>query len=198
MKKMKTVFKVDRNNGHVAFNEVVEGNEWVLNGEGVATIKFDGTSCMFKDGVLFKRFDRKVKKEFKRFIGTDKLTNDMFKEAPEGFIPCEENPDPKTGHWPGWVPINENDKWHIEGLKNTPDMSNGTFELVGPKVNGNKEKLDTHVLIRHGSRTVDDLVNRDFETIKEWLSKNFVEGIVFHHPDGRMAKIRRKDVSLDW
>jgi hypothetical protein len=50
---------------------------------------------------------------------------------------------------------------------------------------------------------------KDFNTISEWFkelmplyamrkadSKGFVEGIVFTHPDGRMAKLRRD--MFDW
>ena len=32
MKKIKTVFIIDRNNGSVAINEVMPGNEWVIAG----------------------------------------------------------------------------------------------------------------------------------------------------------------------
>lgn len=197
MKKIKTVFVIDREN-NVATNVPVSENEWVLNGEGTATIKFDGTSCMFKDGKLFKRFDRKIKPKFKKFVGQRELTIDMFKDAPEGFIACNEHPDQKTGHWPGWVPVLDNDKWHLIGLQNTPDISDGTFELVGPKVNGNNENLDDHVLVKHGSVVAEDLQDRTFDSIRDWLETHDVEGLVFHHPDGRMAKIRRKDFGFSW
>jgi len=180
MKKMKTVFIIDRNNGSVAINEVMPGNEWVIAGEGFATRKVDGTSCLVRDGKLFKRFDAK-----------------NGKNPPEGWEPCEDKPDEKTGHFPGWVPVGNGpeDKFHNEAFaKGT--FVNGTYELVGPKVNGNKEGLTSHELWKHGSIVLE--VKRTFEDIREWLSNNIVEGIVFHHPDGRMAKIRRKDFGLKW
>ncbi len=181
MKKMKTVFVIDRENGHVATNEVMKESAWVLDGEGMATIKFDGTSCMIRDGVLFKRFDAK-----------------HGKVPPANWEPCEEAPDANTGHWPGWVPVTDTpeNRHHLEGFSNLLDVKDGTFELMGPKINGNKNNLTCHELIKHGSVTVD--VTRTFEGIRDWLSANMVEGLVFHHPDGRMAKIRRKDFKFNW
>lgn len=41
MKKIKTVFKIDRETG-LATNEVMPGAEWVLEGQGVATLKVEG------------------------------------------------------------------------------------------------------------------------------------------------------------
>lgn len=34
---------------------------------------------------------------------------------------------------------------------------------------------------------------RTFEAIKERLYAEKIEGVVWHHPDGRMVKIKRKD-----
>jgi Txe/YoeB family toxin of Txe-Axe toxin-antitoxin module len=199
MRKIKTVFVIDRDNGHVAVDKVVAGSDWVVNGEGVATIKFDGTSCLWKDGKLWKRYDRKVKDRFRKLVGKAILEMHMFKEPPEGFEPCEETWDTKTGHWPGWVPVSDVDIWHREGLDNTDPatlVEGATFELVGPRIQGNTLGLDRHMLLRHGCETVE--VERSFAAIKDWLSNNRVEGLVFHHPDGRMAKIRRKDFGFEW
>lgn len=203
MKKMKTVFVVDYSTTSLAQNVVREENEWVVRGEGVATIKFDGTSCLVKDGELYKRYDRKLTKKYASMRRKNKemdIDISMFKEAPEGFTPCEEMPDPKTGHWPGWLkvdPDNPADKWHAEALASLDhDLDDGTYELVGPKIGANPEGLERHEFWRHGSVVVD--VARDYESIKRWLEENKVEGLVFHHEDGRMAKIRRKDFGFEW
>jgi hypothetical protein len=37
---------------------------------------------------------------------------------------------------------------------------------------------------------------RMFEGLRTWLAENDVEGIVWHHPDGRMAKIKARDFGL--
>ncbi len=201
MKKIKTVFVVDRNNGNLALPIALESSAWVLNGEGVATVKYDGTSCMVDGGVLYKRMDRKLEKRFAKKKGRDGfiMTREMFKEAPEGWVPCEPSPDLRTGHWPGWVPVREDapeDRWHIEAWSAADGLDDGTYELVGPKVQANRYALEHHELWQHGNDVVE--VPRDFEGLRDWIASNHQEGLVFHHADGRMAKLRRKDFGLDW
>ena len=195
MKKTPNVFVMNRETMTVE-NVVKPGCEWVLNGEGVATVKFDGTSTLWKDGILWKRYDRKLNKTANRRLKNgEPLSIDMFKEPPEGFVPCEENPDPVTFHWPGWTPLTIHDKWHWEGLEGATGLIDGkTYELVGPTLASNVYCLEKHELWEHGSKVV-DLPVVTFETIKAYLIANKEEGLVFHHPDGRVAKIRRKDMN---
>lgn len=106
-------------------------------------------------------------------------------------------PDPVTGHWPGWLPIGDgpDDKWHREaweGWAKYAPVPDGTYELCGPKVQGNPEGFDFHILVPHGSIVLDD-DPRTFETIRDYLKDAGIEGIVWHHPDGRMVKIKRSD-----
>lgn len=180
MEKIKTVFVIDRNNGNVAINEFSPECVWVANGEGIATIKFDGTSCRVLGGKLFKRYDAKA-----------------GRIPPEGFEPCGE-PDPVTGHNPGWVPVTDapENRFHIEAFGNG-DFEDGTYELVGPKIQKNRYNLSRHELWKHGSVVVED-APRDYDGLREWLNTNIGEGLVFHHPDGRMAKVRRKDFKISW
>ena len=72
MKKIKTVFIINRKN-NLATDKVLKENEWVLNGEGKATMKFDGTSSMIKDGILFRRWNRKLTKKAIKDIKLAKL-----------------------------------------------------------------------------------------------------------------------------
>lgn len=203
MKKMKTVFVIDRELD-CAIPEVNPEAKWVLDGEGIATVKFDGTATFFKNGIFYKRFDRKLKDKFKnqrkregdKFIPKDY----MFKDVPEGAIPCEEAPDMVTFHFPHWIPVTETpeNKWFIEAFNNTPNLEDGaTYEMVGPCVQNNVYNLTKHELWKHGSVAVNDVV-RTFDGFKEWLLNNNCEGLVFHHPDGRMCKIRKKDFLLPW
>ena len=37
-----------------------------------------------------------------------------------------------------------------------------------------------------------------YDELKAFFEKNIIEGIVWHHPDGRMAKIKRRDFGLEW
>ena len=104
-------------------------------------------------------------------------------------------------HWPGWIPIKDipEDKWHRQAWEidgsNLPD---GTYELIGPKVQGNKYNLSEHKFRLHGDVTLDG-VPTDFDGVFEYLELHpQYEGIVWHHPDGRMVKIKRKDFGLRW
>lgn len=192
MKKIISLFQRNYDGDGLVRDEVVPGAEWVLEGEGIATKKWDGTACMVKDGKLYKRYDAK-----------------HGKIPPPEFIPAQE-PDKVTGHWPGWIPVTDapEDTWHRKAIyqQNFPLWTNyssplvdGTYELVGPKINGNREKLDSHLLVKHGECVL--LVSKNtincFDGIKKYLEKcnqdGYLEGIVWHHPDGRMVKIKYKD-----
>jgi hypothetical protein len=180
MIKIPSLFKRDYDT-HLVYDEVVEGSEWVQLGEGEATIKFDGTACLIQDGKLYKRYDAK-----------------HGKKPPDNFTPAQDEPDEITGHWPGWVPVNESDKWHNEAFehaKETKLCDNGTYELVGPKIQSNPEGLIAHILIRHGVIALAS-APRTFNELKEWFVDKYIEGIVWHHPDGRMVKIKKKDFGL--
>ena len=50
MKKIISLFQRNYDGDRLVRNEVVPGAEWVQNGEGVATRKYDGTCCMIKGG----------------------------------------------------------------------------------------------------------------------------------------------------
>jgi hypothetical protein len=156
---------------------VTPGCEWVLAGEGIATRKWDGTAIAIIEGKLYARYDAK-----------------RGKPAPENGIPCQE-PDPITGHWPFWVPAERpEDIWirkSIEGF----NLLDGTYEAMGPKIGGNPEGFMLHTVVKHGA---DILLNtpRDFNSLKAYLAPLDVEGIVFHHSDGRMAKVTKQGFGL--
>lgn len=209
MEKIISLFQRNYDTDKLVRDEVVPGAEWVLNGEGIATKKFDGTCCLISEGKLYKRYDAK-----------------HGKVPPAGFMPAQ-IPDKKTGHWPGWLPVKEEDpqdKYHVEADGNPiffkkrngfyirwkdetypsnvdkiyPSNIDGTYELCGPKINGNKEGFESHYLVEHGNYPIDEhLYKRTYEGIKEFLKQqnidNYFEGIVWHHPDGRMVKIKYKD-----
>jgi hypothetical protein len=185
VKKIPCVFVRDFLDDHraLARDEVTPGCEWVLAGEGVATRKRDGTAVALLEGGWCKRYDCK-----------------RGKVPPAGFVPCQE-PDPITGHWPGWIKVdadNPADRWVCEAIRSADVGADGpgTYEACGPKIGGNAEGLERHELFKHGSETCE--VERSFEGIKNFLTNYFWEGLVFHHPDGRMAKIHRSAFGLPW
>lgn len=191
VKKIISLFQRNYYGNRRVRNEVVPGAEWVIAGEGVATRKWDGACCMIENGRLFKRYDAK-----------------KFKIPPEGFIPAQELPDANTGHWPGWLEVGDGpeDKWFREALINNDaeagDYEDGTYELVGPKVQGNPDGFSRHILISHGASWLSESggwpqdVPRTYESLKQWLAENDVEGIVWHRENGDMVKIKAKDFGL--
>jgi hypothetical protein len=73
--------------------------------------------------------------------------------------------------------------------------ADSTYELVGPKIQGNPDGFAEHTLVPHGSGDDFD-VERTYAGIRSFLEGNDWEGIVFHHPDGGMAKVKRRDFGL--
>jgi len=178
MKKIPSLFKRNYKT-HKIYNEVTEGCEWVIKGEGIPTRKFDGTACLLFKGKLYKRFD--CKKGRKR---------------PEEGFPCQPEPDPETRHWPWWIPITNNDKYHKEAFMRMPTlMDDATYELCGPKINGNLEGLSCHILIAHGCEILKDCPT-DFSALPEYMIQAGIEGVVWWHYDGRMCKIKLKDFGI--
>lgn len=209
MKKIPSLFQKNYETDALARNEVTPGCEWVLAGEGVATRKFDGTACMIQDEKLYKRYDRiawekgksprlQATAQFKKITSDDPnfiWDKKFFKDAPEGWIACEPEPDVRTGHWPGWIPVGNGpeDKYHREAFAGEGlSWTNGTYELIGPKIQGNPERVDKHMLVCHGVEVLKNCP-RDFESLKSYLALQDIEGIVWRHPDGRMAKLKKRD-----
>lgn len=173
--------------------QVTPGCEWVLAGEGTASIKRDGTACQFLQGQLWKRYDAKRDPSSGR-----------WKDPPAGARKCTFSPDEVTGHWPFWAPLVKHDYWHHEAFaRQASELVDGaTYELCGPKLQGNPERFERHTLIRHGAEAL--LLSHfartpsPFAYLQSFLSLFPNEGIVFAHSDGRYAKIRRSDFGLAW
>lgn len=185
MKKIISLFQRNYNGNRKVRNEFCEGAEWVYRGEGVATRKWDGLAIMVKNGEVFRRYDAKP-----------------GRTPPEFFVPVQPNPDPNTGHWPGWVPADGPESRYIrEAIDNAATeypqgIPDGTYEVCGPRIGtrhgANPEKLTKHVLIPHGRDVLHDCP-REFSELMEYLREKSIEGIVWHHPDGRMVKIKKAD-----
>jgi hypothetical protein len=180
VKKIPTYFERDWNGDRSRVIDAVNPEAaWVCFGEGVATRKMDGACCMVRDGRLFKRRELRL---------TD--------APPEGFERADY--DPVTEKVVGWVPVGEGpeDKWFREAFAGR-DYKDGTYELVGPKVNGNPEGWGAHELISHDQLAcyAED-PPRTFEGLRAWMAGQDIEGIVWHHPDGRMAKLKLRDFGL--
>lgn len=185
MRKMPTLFERQFENHEIikCLNIVHEGCEWVLNGEGYATEKLDGTCCLIEDNKLYRRYD--------------------YKEGrilPPNAVPCQPNKDSITGHWPHWIlcdKSNPSDKYHFEAFAKHHLWEDGTYELIGLHEQGNPYNLDIDILEKHGKRILSD-VPRTYEGLKEYLNSNYIEGIVFYRDNGEMCKIKRTDFGFKW
>lgn len=185
MKKIPTLFEREYQNGKVAgiTSAVCPGMEWVLAGDGAATVKIDGSCCAIIDGTFYKRYDAK-----------------KGKTPPEGAIPCCA-PDPVTGHHPHWVKVdkkNPADKWFLEAYFNKPSHMrvDGTYEAIGPHFQGNPYHLSDDIIVLHGEDLV--IVERTFDGIRKYLAEHDIEGLVFWDNNEPQCKIKRSDFGFSW
>jgi hypothetical protein len=181
MEKIPTLFKRDFEHSHGRYvtEEITPGCEWVFDEEGTATRKYDGTCVMYDGEKWWAR--REVKPD---------------SAPPAGFVAL--GTDDTTGKTIGYEPIEQSGfyKFWQEAVSTSDDWIPGTYELCGPKVNGNPEGYSTHELVQH--EYADVLGPSEpitYQSLHDWLtSPEFIyEGIVWHHPDGRMAKIKKRD-----
>jgi hypothetical protein len=182
MEKIPTIF--DRGDDFKVTPRPRAGCEWVFAGEGVATEKLDGTNIR-----LTVRSGQVVRVEKRR--------NPSKAQKQQGVID-------------GWyVDADENgkeDRWIFEAVRATgtsgwPDGEHSA-EALGPSIQGNQLGLDRGVCVPFNLEVpVYHDAPRTFEGLRDALAAldskyapgHMAEGIVFHHPDGRRAKIKRKD-----
>jgi hypothetical protein len=157
---------------------------WVFDGEGVSTEKLDGMNVR-----LTTRSGQLVRVEKRR--------NPSKLQKAQGI----------TDGW--YVDTDEHgaeDKWVLVAARNTDvsGWSDGEHacEALGPRIQGNPLALADHLCVPFNvAAPTYQGVPRDYATLQDFLATmesrfspgNLAEGIVFHHPDGRRAKIKRKD-----
>jgi hypothetical protein len=172
MQKIPTMYPRDETKkGHPVMPGVKPECAWVEAGEGIATRKLDGTNVKIEGGNLFKR------------------------QKPKNGEPYDEA---------AYVDANRadpSDKYIWEAFDALPGKLDGIYEAVGPKIQGNPDSFEKHTLVRvvpPDPSLVTGVASRTFDGIKAFLAGNVLEGIVFHHPDGRFAKIKRRDFGIQW
>ena len=190
MKKIPTLFKKIYNpdGRYMLSEEVTPGMEMILEGYGLATVKWDGTPVYYNGTYWYKRYD-----------------NNKLKQVPEGSIPCITAPDPITGHWPFWTPVlvkDKSDKHIVAAIQNyinygCAQLAPGTYEAIGPGINGNHYNLGVATLKYHGDRIITDFP-RDFQRMGMWLKDHAIEGVVFWLNGKPMCKIKRSDFGHPW
>ncbi|MDD5060901.1 MAG: hypothetical protein PHN44_01275 [Candidatus Marinimicrobia bacterium] len=181
MNKIETI--LDRDEHFKVTPHVRSGCEWVFTGDGIATEKLDGTNV-------------RLTISSGKIVKVEKRCNPTREEK-------------MSGGEPGYIDAHETDPSdkHIFRAVAGTDVSkipDGSYscEAVGPKIQGNPLGLISPTcyfftlnptIILNAPRTYDGL-KKLFENFDSLYSPGHkAEGIVFHHPDGRMAKIKVKD-----
>ena len=205
MEKIPTIFARDEKNPRLVTRTPTPGCEWVFEGLGTPTWKRDGTNVQVEivtDSTCPGA--SKVSRFWKR-------KNPTREEKAQGLEPsyilADQN-DPNDKHlWaalhnacPGGQPI-----WNWpEGIYQC--------EALGPKIQGGIESRVPELFPFRWISTVREAgglcllepsivlseCERTYEGIRDFLTGRPIEGIVWHASDGRMAKLKRRDFSLEW
>lgn len=115
-------------------------------------------------------------------------------EMPEDFVPVGID----NGKIQGWVPVTVGDVHHFRIMGDAYEEGlRGTFELCGPKIQGNPEGLDRLMLFKHGEEVI-ETPPLDYDSCVAYFADVNIEGIVYKHTDGRMAKAKACDFGYPW
>lgn len=235
MQNIPTIFIRDKETKELV-NKQLRMVDWVFQGRGVPTRKFNGIAIKIEGAKVWRRFEWR-----------------QGEKVPAGFIKLADfDPRRPNASIPGWVPvpltflsspINKDEKALREAWNDKCDQlvqaamlkiqiaekqraadpnakpiielpyakpssqpkvdspTSGTYELCGPLIRGNPEKLNSHVLYKHGETVISN-VPRTFEGLRTFLSTYEGEGIVWHYRINPnitplMAKIKRRDFGFD-
>ena len=184
MPKLESPFKRIMIDGYyVVIDQIVPGYEWVFNDDSVMAIeKLDGTnvSILVEDGQVKAIFNR-----------TERIP--FFNKGKQHIV------------------LGVMESWN-RGMIDVLGDGQHFGELIGEKVNGNPYKIQGHLWVPFSTYARKHLrynswgkYPKTFDAISEWFEKDifslwlrqkngvveFPEGLVFTHPDGRMAKLRR-------
>lgn len=140
--------------------------QWVFDGEGIATRKIDGVNV---------KVSRSEIHEWDYQVRVKPGTTDYVEAY---YTYCS-------------------DKYVRAAVENSGiNWVDGIYEAYGEGIRGNPERVEgyhmvrispvDHALMVHG-------VPRAYRGLMGYLATHDLEGIVFHHRDGRMAKIKTKD-----
>ena len=182
MEKIPTLFERD-DRFHVVDKPRAECS-WVFEGQGVGTEKLDGTNVRLtvRSGHL---------------VRVEKRRNPTKAQKQQGIV---------DGWYADADEYSPQDKWIIAAARATdvsgwPDGEH-PCEAMGQSIQGNPLGMDSVMCVPFNMTipSYED-VPRTFEELRAYLADldsrfapgHLAEAIVFHHADGRRAKIKRKD-----
>lgn len=185
--KTQCVFKrKDIDGHHCVYPELNDGMDWVFDDGVRAVDKLHGTNtCILVDDNKMVHF---IDNRTQRIVNQTVITQYGVTQARfvKGLINAFER---------GWI----TEPGRIYG------------ELVGPNINGNLHGVNDYFFVPFSylrekcawKSWSENRYPKDFDSISEWFkelpslfaqrhgTKCLAEGLVFHHPDGRVAKLRR-------
>jgi hypothetical protein len=194
MIKIPTLFYRDPNNLSLVSQDLNPESHWVLSerDEAIATLKRDGVNVR----VVITRTGPHTT------CLLEKRRNPTRKQKLEGMRPY-------------YVPTsrqNPEDEHLFAAFDATnydmPDWPDGAWpcEALGPKIQGGVESPEDYYLYPFSldPEFIRDPISDGYTPADAWhalrmfFGENLIEGIVWHHKDGRMAKIKRRDFGYRW
>lgn len=183
MEKIPTIFERDMSNKGQIRDEYAVAYDWLS--KATATEKIDGTNVR-----LTVRANRLVRLEKRR--NPDSRQKELGIIEPWYVDADAEDPGDRAI----WLAANTTE------LDNVPD-GEWSGEAVGPKIQGNPLKLETHTVMLFSlwRAPIFENVPITFDGLRDWFAtkpaSKFglgpIEGIVWRDDLGRMAKIKAKD-----
>lgn len=182
MEKIPTLFLRDLENMRLVTRNVNPDAAWVFDSNAIATVKKDGTNIRVT------------------------VVNGQCTHVEKRRNPTRE--EKKLGAEPGYIDAHREDPSdkHIfaavdaTSFRDWPDGA-WSCEALGPKIQGGIESVTPclyafllNPVIAPGFPDGD----LTYDKIKSYLESHEIEGIVWHHPDGRMCKVKRRDFNLPW
>lgn len=179
-----------RGEHYIITGEINPGYEWIFEDGVRAVDKLHGTNlCVIvKDGKIAS-IDNRTQRLVDSAYGLPVRLKGMAPRAYEGVIHALEK------------------EHYVKYLKEGRNYG----ELIGPRINGNLHGLDRHLFVPfdylfescHWKSWVQNKYPKDLGSISNWFTTlpslfsqkmkhdGLAEGLIFYHPDGRRAKLRR-------
>lgn len=193
MKKIPMLFTLEfdeKGNSTVNFDKFNDKAIAALtSGDATPTQKVDGTAMMLDDDGNW--WARRIVKPGKKI--------------PADFL--EVTFDENTGKRVGWIPAQDSPfaKFWRKALDNADgEFVPASYELIGPKVNGNPENVEKDTLVQHGTQplegfpSVGEMLGADnahdlLEPIFADFRERGIEGVVWWVNGEPVVKLRAKD-----
>jgi len=186
--KIPTLFVRDPLSMSRVTQEMTPGCEWVMAGEGIPTRKWDGSNVRVTVYWIARAIAANLEKR------RNPTREDKAAGAEPGYVAADRQ-DPSDKHIFAALDADEWLSW--------PDGS-WSCEAIGPKIQGGLDGTEPRLIpfslpgYAEANRLAGAPLCPDYSGLAAYLKIVHIEGIVWHHPDGRMAKIKRRDFGLPW